>query len=135
MGQTTGGVGPCFLCGATCHYTNKCPQKRPDQTPTQGATPTQNRNGNSASTPARQNQARARVNHVALEEAQEAPDVVLGMFPVNDCQTTVLFDSGASHSFISATYVQTHNIPMAMLKNKMIISAPGGDMHARHVCP
>jgi hypothetical protein len=22
-----------------------------------------------------------------------------------------------------------------MLKNRMIVSSPGGDMHARHVCP
>ena len=78
---------------------------------------------------------RARVNHVALEEAQEVSNVVLGMFLVNNSQAKVFFDFGASYSFISATYVQTHNIPMAMLKNKMIISAPGGDMHARHVCP
>jgi hypothetical protein len=42
---------------------------------------------------------------VAVEEAQETPDVVIGMFLVNDTSAVVLFDSGASHSFISATYV------------------------------
>jgi hypothetical protein len=42
---------------------------------------------------------------VALEEAQEAPDVVIGMFLVNDTSTVVLFDSGASHSFIYDAYV------------------------------
>jgi hypothetical protein len=26
-------------------------------------------------------------------------------------------------------------MPLSMLKNQMIISSPGGDMHARHVCP
>jgi hypothetical protein len=31
------------------------------------------------------------------EEAQEAPDVVLGMFSVNSIPARVLFDSGASH--------------------------------------
>jgi hypothetical protein len=28
----------------------------------------------------------------------------------------VLFDSGASNSFISATYVGKHNLPLALLK-------------------
>jgi hypothetical protein len=34
------------------------------------------------------------------EEAQQAPDVVLGMFLVSSHPATILFDSGASHSFI-----------------------------------
>jgi hypothetical protein len=60
---------------------------------------------NSASTPARQNQARARVNHVAVEDAQAAPDVIIGMILVNDNDAIVLFDSGASHSFVAANFV------------------------------
>jgi hypothetical protein len=59
-----------------------------------------------------------RVNHVAVEEAQEAPDVVLGMFFVNATFIVVLFDCGASHSFISATCVEKHNLPIALLKEK-----------------
>jgi hypothetical protein len=42
---------------------------------------------------AKQNYAHGRVNHVAVEEAQEAPDVVIGMFLVNDTSAVVLFDS------------------------------------------
>jgi hypothetical protein len=50
-----------------------------------------------------------------VEEAQEAPDVVIGMFSVNDTFAVVLFDSEASHSFISAAYVGKHNLPLALL--------------------
>ena len=32
-----------------------------------------------------------------VEEAQEAPDIMLGMFSVNSVLARVLFDSGASH--------------------------------------
>jgi hypothetical protein len=42
---------------------------------------------------------------VAVEEEQEAPNVVISMFLINDTSTVVLFDSGASHSFIFAAYV------------------------------
>jgi hypothetical protein len=75
------------------------------------------------------------VNHVTVEDAQEAPDVIIGMILVNDNNAIILFDSGASHSFIAANFVQKYSLPLSMLKNRMIVSSPRGDMHARHVCP
>jgi hypothetical protein len=71
---------------------------------------------------------------VAVEEAQAALDVIIGMILVNDNNAIMLFDSGASHSFVAASFVQIYNLPLSMLKNWMIVSSPGGDMHARHVC-
>jgi hypothetical protein len=71
---------------------------------------------------------------VAVEEAQEAPDVVIGMFLVNDTSIVVLFDSGASHSFIFAAYVGKHNLPLTLLRCQMIVSSPRGDMLARQLC-
>jgi hypothetical protein len=47
----------------------------------------------------------------------------------------VLFDSGASHSFISPAYVEKHNLPIALLRCQMIVSSPGVDMPARQLCP
>jgi hypothetical protein len=70
-----------------------------------------------------------------MEEAHEAPDVVISMFFVNDSFAVVLFDSGASHSFISAIYVEKHNLPMVLLRCQMIVSSLGGDMPARQLCP
>jgi hypothetical protein len=57
------------------------------------------------------------------------------MFLMNDASTVVLFDSGASHSFISITYVGKHNLPLALLRCQMIVSSPGGYMPARQLCP
>jgi hypothetical protein len=71
---------------------------------------------------------------VAVEEAQASPYVIIGMILVNDNNAIVLFDSGASHSFVAASFVQKYNLPLSMLKNRMIVSSPGRDMHARHVC-
>jgi hypothetical protein len=72
---------------------------------------------------------------VVVEEAQTAPDVVIGMFLVNDTFVVVLFDSRASHSFISAAYVGKHNLPLALLRCQMIVSSLGGDMPARQIYP
>jgi hypothetical protein len=71
---------------------------------------------------------------MAMEEAQEAPNVVIGMFLVNDTSTIVLFDSGASYSFISTAYVGKHNLSLALLRCQMIVSSSGGDMLARQLC-
>jgi hypothetical protein len=72
---------------------------------------------------------------VAVEEAHEALDVVIGMFLINDTSPIVLFDYGASHSFISTTYVGKHNLPLVLLRCQMIVSSLGGDMPARQLCP
>jgi hypothetical protein len=72
---------------------------------------------------------------VAVEEAQEAPDVVIGMFLINDTSAVLLFNFRASHSFISAAYVGKHNLPLAFIRCQMIVSSPGGDMPARQLCP
>jgi hypothetical protein len=72
---------------------------------------------------------------VVVEDAKVASDVIIGMILVNDNNVIVIFDSGASHSFIAANFVQKHNLPLSMLKNQMIVSSPGGDMNARHISP
>jgi hypothetical protein len=71
---------------------------------------------------------------VVVEEAREAPVVVIGMFLINGTSAVVLFDSEASHSFISIAYVGKHNLPLALLRCQMIVSSLGGDMPARQLC-
>jgi hypothetical protein len=61
--------------------------------------------------------------------------MVISTFFINDTSIVVLFDSGASHSFISAAYVEKHNLPIALLRCQMIVSSTGGDMPARQLCP
>jgi hypothetical protein len=59
-----------------------------------------------------------------MEDAQAAPDVIIGMILVNDNNAIMLFDSGASHSFVADNCVQKHSLPLSMLKNRMIVSSP-----------
>ena len=67
-----------------------------------------------------QYQGRARVNHVDAQEAQQAPGVVLGEFLVEFTPPTVLFDSGASHSFIATSFVEKHGIPSTPLEIPLV---------------
>jgi predicted aspartyl protease len=82
-----------------------------------------------------QNYARVRVNHVTTEQAQDAPGVVLGTFSDNFVPATVLFDSGASHSFITKKFVAKHGIPMSSMKTHLLVSFPNGEMKSTYVCP
>jgi hypothetical protein len=72
---------------------------------------------------------------VVVEEVQDAPEVVIDVFLINDTSVVVLFDSGASHSFISTAFVGKHNLPLALLRYQMIVSSPGGEKLARQLCP
>jgi hypothetical protein len=98
------------------------------------STPAPTRGANSILVAARQNYVHGKDNHITVEEAQEAPDVVISMFFVSGTSVVVLFDSGTSHSFIAVAYVEKHNLPIALVRCQMIVSSPGGDMPARQLC-
>jgi len=78
---------------------------------------------------------RGRVNHVAAETTQEAPEVVLGTFLINSKPASILFDSGATHSFIAEQFVVKHNLPMSPMKQIFLIGSPGKELKASHLCP
>ena len=44
-------------------------------------------------------------------------------FSVNSILATVLFDSGASHSFISQAFVRMHNIPLCAMKDPILVNS------------
>ena len=71
---------------------------------------------------------------MAAETAQEAPEVVLGTFLINSEPASVLFDSGATHSFITEQFVAKHNLPMIPMKQILLISSPGKELKASHLC-
>jgi hypothetical protein len=76
-----------------------------------------------------------RINHMTSDEAQQAQDIVLGMFLTSSHPATILFDSRASHSFISSSFVAKHGLPIATMKHTMLVSSPGGEMRTKHICP
>jgi hypothetical protein len=57
------------------------------------------------------------------------------MFLASSHPATVLFDSGASHSFISLSFVVKHQLPITIMKQTMLVSSPGGEMRTKHICP
>jgi hypothetical protein len=75
-----------------------------------------------------------KVNHMTSDDAQQAHDMVLGMFLASSHPATILFDSRASHSFISSSFDAKHNLPIETMKHTMLVSSPGGEMRTKHIC-
>jgi predicted aspartyl protease len=46
---------------------------------------------------------------------------------------TILFDSGATHSFMSARYANTNEIPLLNMRKPMIVITPKGPIEANHM--
>jgi hypothetical protein len=47
----------------------------------------------------------------------------------------VLFDTGATHSFVTASWVESHNIPVAPMYPPMRVSSVGGRTQTDRLCP
>ena len=141
MGQTG-----CFNCGDPNHQVKMCPQRRSWSAPTQQSTNQNPGQGsfnrsmsqNASSGPTfnnnraqnvRQNVRPAgRVNVMSREELEEMGNVVTGTFLILSQPVYVLFDSGASLSFVSAECVkklnllksETCNLPIALASGEIV---------------
>jgi hypothetical protein len=118
------------------HFSYECPKKLAKTAAnTSGPAQQQRRvTTNKKFAPNNPNNRSGRLYHMNAEEAQEAPDVVLGMFSVNSIPARVLFDSGASHSFITEDFACTSKIQPISLKHVMIVQIPGSTTKARKIC-
>ena len=74
------------------------------------------------------------MHHLSTEEAQENRKVVIGMFPINNIPTVTLFGSGASHSFISGSFVAQKKFSCSILEKRMMVQSPGSMLKTNVVC-
>ena len=111
----------CYKCQKTGHYANECPEAKNG-----------NDNGSSGKKPNPFN--RGQVNRVNVEEVEAQPDAVIGKFLVKSFTALVLFDTGASHSYISRGFVDKYKLPTKVLSTPMLVSSPGAEYMASQGC-
>jgi hypothetical protein len=65
-----------------------------------------------------------RVNYTAMEDIPEGEQVLVGMFSLNGYPAVVLFDSDATHDFISKTCIQKSQLAIQHMSTPYLIKTP-----------
>jgi hypothetical protein len=60
--------------------------------------------------------------------------VAVGMFSVKSHPTKVLFDTGATHSFVSTSWVEAHNIPAEPMIPPLRVNSVEGKVQSGKMC-
>jgi hypothetical protein len=65
-----------------------------------------------------------KLNFTTLEELPEGAPIMTGIFSVYNQPTLILFDSGASHSFISQKFSAKCQLPFYLTQGSFMIATP-----------
>ncbi|GAB2278596.1 hypothetical protein Dimus_013274, partial [Dionaea muscipula] len=68
-----------------------------------------------------------RVFTVTQQEAETSPSVVRGTLVISSIPARVLFDSRATHSFASPSFLQSLSIPLTCMEKGLVVSLSVGD--------
>jgi hypothetical protein len=74
-----------------------------------------------------------RTNYTNVEEIPMGEEVLEGTFLLNECPNVILFDSGASHDFMSFTCGKKAKLSLVASGMPYMISTPGGRVDADQV--
>jgi hypothetical protein len=107
----------CFNCGRSSHFAQECTTSK--KTATQGhITPPSHGPQEVAVAKI------GRINYTTVEDIPEGEQVLTGMFSLNGHPAIILFDSGASHDFISRACTQKSHMVIEYLPTPYMISPP-----------
>jgi hypothetical protein len=67
-----------------------------------------------------------RVNYTSMANIPEGESILASTFSLNEHLIVILFDTGATHDFISKACTQRHQLTIEPTKTPYVISTPGG---------
>ncbi|KAJ9544424.1 hypothetical protein OSB04_024131 [Centaurea solstitialis] len=113
----------CFKCFRPGYFANECPMAAVSSE-ISGSTPVKAIEGG-PSKKVEATRTRARVFQLTADEAKAEPDVVTGIFLVNSMPALVLFDTGASMSFVSFSFCKDFMNVKSKLESPLEVEIAG----------
>jgi hypothetical protein len=124
-----------FNYGKSGHFIKGCPYPRQNKSNNQQNSGSSNQGkGNVANNSAGKNVKKfGQIYYTQVATTPEGEPIMMGMFLVANHPTVILFDSGASHTFISKKFVEKYCIPYTESREGFIIHSPGGQIFTKEV--
>jgi hypothetical protein len=125
----------CFNYGKSSHFIKDCPYPRQNKSNNyQNSRSSNQGKGNMANNSADKNVKKTgRIYYTQVATTPEGEPVMMGTFLVANHPAVILFDSGASHTFISNKFVEKHCIPCTESREGFIIHSPEGQIFTKEV--
>jgi hypothetical protein len=125
----------CFNCGKSRHFIKDCPYLKQNRSNNQQSSGSSAQaKGNAANNTAGKNTRKTgRIYYTQVATTSEGEPVMMGTFLVANHSAVILFDSGASHIFISKMFVEQYCIPYHESREGFIIHSPGGQIFTKEV--
>ena len=124
----------CYNCGNTGHYSYDCPHPKKQTQPyqqNQGRGSNQNNNDKGKKPIVQVKQ--GRLNFTTMMGLPEGAAVMTGTFSIQGKPIKILFDSGATHSFINEKTQSKLRLDVSQVKNIYKIATPGGKISSNTI--